>query len=105
MAPAFAPPAMSVNFSAVPRLRMCDHVAPGCTMSSNKIFFLSFPMEFFRQDDGFREVAHRPPQPAAFASQVEIRLFSGDTVAMLQYPLRTLDHFAVFERAFHFERF
>src|SRR5580693_2577678 len=105
MAPAFAPPSVSVIRSAVPRLSTCDHVAAGAIVSSNKVFFISFPVEFLGQDDRFSEVAHGPAQTAAFAPHVEICLFLRDSVPMLQYPLRALDDLSRLERPLHFQRF
>src|SRR5215468_11265249 len=91
--------------NAVPRFITCDHVAPGCTVSSNKFFLLSLPMKFFGEDDGLGEVAHRPPQPPAFAPQIEICLLLGYTVPMLQNAFGAFDDFSSLESALHFERF
>src|SRR5215475_825310 len=60
-------------------------------------------MEFFGEDNRFSQIAHWTPQTTALASQIEIGLLLGQSVAMLQNTLRPLDDFARFKRAFHFE--
>src|SRR5262245_40715373 len=105
IAPALAQPSTSVMRSDVPRFRTCDHVAPGWMTSSNKILLLSFPVQFFSEDDGLRELAHRAAQTPAFASQIEIRLLFGNAVAVLEDAFGAFDHLARFEGALHFQRF
>src|SRR6266699_1434868 len=74
-------------------------------ISSNKLLLLSFPVEFFGQNNGFRKIAHRTPEPAALASHIKVSLLLCDPVAMLQDSLGAFDDLACFERSLHFDRF
>jgi hypothetical protein len=62
-------------------------------------------MKFFSQNDGLREITHRPPQPAAFAAHIQVGLLFANAVTVLQNSFRAFNDFPGFERPFHFERF
>jgi hypothetical protein len=61
-------------------------------------------MQFFRKNDGFRKILHWPPHPSAFAAQVQIRFFLGESITLLKNALRTLNDLSRFKRPLHFQR-
>jgi hypothetical protein len=60
-------------------------------------------MQLFRENDRLGEGAHWLAKPATLTAQVEVGLFLGEAVAVLQYPLGTLDDFSRFEGSLHLE--
>src|SRR6266516_217126 len=74
-------------------------------ISSNKLFLLSFSMQFFSKDDRFRKLPHWPLEAAALVSQVQIRLFFSDAAPVLQDSFCAFDDFPGFECPLHFQCF
>src|ERR1022692_2659118 len=62
-------------------------------------------MQFFRQNDGFRQFPHGTAQSPALVAQAQVSLFFGDVVVLLQDSLGALHQLAGFELPLHLLRF